>query len=561
MLLLALLACPSKTPPGETGADTADSAADSGGETADSGTSDTSDASDTGDTSDTSDTSDTGDSSDTGDTPDTGDDTAASRDWATGIVEVEATAGPYASLGYQITTLEIQSSYAVPFVTPDGRPPRFNVLWPVADAPGVAHPVTIFLHGGSTDVDSAKDPDGESDRCTLAYAQGQAGPIVNTSSFSRFAAMAGHIVVVPMNSFCDGWAGLGPDDPIDTTHAGEALAQAALGYVLYGQARQGVDLDHVTLGGSSLGGIGSPWTLTRNPEIDALIFDSAVGDMRRYCAEETYSAYDFATRQRRCEHILGGAPWTDEAHTLPSAWYPRYVEHSLELLIGDGTVTTPVFQSYNDQDPLCPGDANRDLTAAMDAMYAPAGIRYTAQDSNHSDPIHGQITYASMMYVGWGAHRFTLGHSVVYTEAEEDGGADRVGSPYVAGPTDQWMSKAAGRRALTEDGAGVMWGFTVPPVPAGQAGTVVVFLRAADATDLAAVAAVVRVSEAGVVLSERSVTAGDLSYDPDGGFDDRYPAFAAATLNFTPTGAGPLTAEVEVTGVANVFADVAVTDW
>jgi len=542
--LLLLLACTSPGDKGDTSADTDSATADSGA--VDSGDTDSGDT-DSGDT----DSGDT-DSGDTGEPP---------RDWATGIADLGSAAGAYAEDGYEVTTFEVQDDYAVAFITPDGNKPRFYVLWPVDDDPTTPRPVTMFLHGGSTDVDTAKDPDGGDDRCTLDSGATEANRILNGSPFARMQPQVGGILIAPANSFCDGWAGLGPDDPVDTMHGGERLAEAALGYLLYGQTRFAIDEDHVTLAGSSLGGIGSPWTLTRRPEIDALIVDSAIGDMSRYCWEESYSDYDFATRQERCLHVIGGPAWEDDAHTVQTEWWPRYVDHSLELLIEAGTVTTPVFQSYNDTDPLCPGAANRDLVDALGTFYDPIGVRHTSLDVDHADPPHGQLTNSSIYYLGWGALRFSLGQTVQYVEAEDDTGAGRVGTTYAAGMDDQWMSKAGGRQATVADGAGTLWSFDLPDIPAGTEGTVAVLLAAAEVVDPLRTAAVVRVEEAGVELARVEIHAADLAFTDAEDWTQRSAALSASTLSFTPTGAGPLTVSVDVSADATITADIAVIDW
>lgn len=484
---------------------------------------------------------------------------ATSRDWATGVRQLSTSTGGYAGYGYQVDTFELTAGYALDIPTPEGERPRFLVAWPTTDDLATPHPVTLFLHGGSTDIDSADDPDGEADRCTRAWSNTQANRVINASPYALLLAEQGHIIVAPLNAYCDGWAGLGADDPADTLHAGERLAESALGYVLWGQSRFAIDTDLVTLAGSSLGGIGLSWTLARVPEIDQIVMDSAVGDFVRYSTEAGYSEYDLATRTARGEHVIGGPAFDDEAMTIPSSWYDRYVEHSLELLIEDGTFTQPIFQLYNDQDPLCPGAANRDTVAVVEAAYDPSGIRHTDHDVDHDDPAHGQLTDRKPLYGSWGASRFAMGHHVAYFEAEDDD-PRRLGAVFSGGPDDGYLSKAGGREAYDTDGSGSLFRFTVPSVPRGTQVTVAWFLEMEDPLSPVIPGAVLSLRDGAMVVAQKRLTISDAAFDVDD-YDGHRAAVQAATLTATRGAGGSMVAEVFVTGTAHVRVDVAVVSW
>jgi hypothetical protein len=308
------------------------------------------------------------------------------------------------------------------------------------------------------------------------------------------------------------------------------------------------------------------WTLQRVPEIDQVVFDSGVGDFVRYSTEESYSDFDLDTRIARGVHVMGGPPFDDEAMTTPSAWHERYVDHSFELLVEAGELALPTFQLYNDQDPLCPGEANRELAAVVADAYDTGtssgidddGPRYVAHDVDHDDPAHGQLTNTRPLYGAWGAARFAMGHNVLYVEAEDDD-PRRTGAVFSGGAGDGYLSKAGGREAYATDGAGSLFRFTLPSVPAGTEVTVAWFLEMADPLSPAIPGAVVSLREGAFTVAQSRLPIASAEFDPDD-YASHRAALANATLTASSRG-GTMTAEVYVTGTAQVRADVAVASW
>ncbi len=484
-----------------------------------------------------------------------GSDGGADLDYATGIDVVATDTTTFADAGYTWTTFEVGSDFERPFTSADGLPPRFNVVWPTTPDAGTAYPVVLVLHGASTDVDT-KVPEGDYGRCTQEHGISEGTDMVRRSALIPHALAEGFVVVVPENSFCDGWAGLGPDDPVDTTHAGYFLEKVALGHLRWGTDVLTVDSDRIFGLGTSLGATGVPWFASHYDAVAGIVYDSGAPDFVRYTVDKDYSGVDLETRYARGTHIMGGEPYESDGVT-ESEWYSRYLHHSLDRGTAAGVLSTPAFVIFNTQDEVAPGDMYEGVDAVLDAALTPAGKRWTIHDVDHPTPMHTQIHSPSATYATWGAMQFLLGRHVAYVEAEGRTGSGWVG----ADVADTTATATASQGVVRESGRGEAGTLVELPLPADASGhtSVTVFLAINGGGDASADAVTLSLSspEDGLVSS---VT---LSQD-DGEWgssatDAVRARLAASTVSGLLTGTG--TVSVEVTGAAAVSVDVAVVDW
>lgn len=480
----------------------------------------------------------------------TGDDGGV-EDYATGIVLVKQDDDFFAEWGASWLELEVGPDFESPFLTPDGGAPRFNVLWPTAPKAGVPHPVVMLLHGSSTDVDD-EVPEGDLGRCTREFAQGEAQSILERSIFVRLALDAGFVVLSPENAFCDGWAGLGPRDPHDTLHAGYFLEEVALGWLRSGQGHLAIDTGAIYIVGTSLGAAGAPVALDQDPEIAGLVFDSGPADYIRYTVDPDYSGVDLEARQGRSVHVIGGLPYEADGVT-PSEFHDRYLGHSLEPGLAAGRITRPVFWLYNEQDPLVGGEVNENAEAVLAAALDPLGVRWTAHDVDHADPVHTQLHKPQVPYAALGVLRFVQGHRVAYVEAEDQEGTTWVGTT-VDGAEGYTSASGQGVRIATRvSGAGTLVTLPLPDEAIGPV-SATVFMQISGAGDTSQPAATLslRSSSDGLVdsrnLAQRSAAWSQSSAS------DLLATAAQTTLEGELTSPGQVI--VTVTGEAVVVVDV-----
>jgi len=455
---------------------------------------------------------------------------------------VDAATHEYGWAGWRVDTYALAG-----LSTPDGEAARFRVVRPAL--PSGDYGLLLDLHGGCSDVDSEAEPEGESGRCTADYAAGEVASSAENGGWTQVAVDAGWVVVLPENASCDGWAGLGEDDPVDTLHAGYALAAAAADFVREGQSAVAIDDGRLFASGSSLGAMGAVWFALNYDGLDGLVFDSGPADAVRWYTDGDYTGSALATVRRRYDHILGGSPYEDEEETVESAWFPRYEDSSLLRSVERGALSLPILHVHNSQDTISPPIQHEDVPAALEA----AGLRAFTFDADHASPGHGQLQRMITPYTPHLARRFLEGRSVEVLEGEDDA-ASPVGAP--ATPVDRFAfaSGDAVRAAAATDGAGRL--FRAYTDAAGEV-SATFFLSATGAADARARGAVLRLLDGGAVVASRRVSQAERAHDTDD-----YPAVRARlrASTLSAIASGPVTVEVLALGAADVELDLVVVD-
>ena len=475
-------------------------------------------------------------------------------DYTAGITRTESIAYNYEWLGHQLHAYEVDSAFEVPFITPDGTLPRFQVLLADKPDPTISYGVILDLHGGSADTDSKKDPDGEDDRCTRDHASSNSRSRHVASVLPHMAASEGWIVITPENVFCDGWFGLGPDDPIDQMHGGYALAEVALGWLRWGQTDYAIDESRIAVLGTSLGSPGAIWYAAHtHTDLAAVVADSGPNDQIRFYYEKDYSPYELEVRKDRDDHIFGGAPYDDKTSKTPSEFYDKYVAAGLVQGLEDGWFTDRLFHPWNSGgDPSSPEIQHVDIEALAAKQLGQAGVDFVEYDLAHRDPDHTQVVGATP-YLSRMVLDYIAGWSVARVEGEA-AGAD-VGSTVSqsrdtrGASGDSWQATAAGD-------AGKLFEADSPlSVASGQEVKVafMFFVAEAGASPLQD-AATISVLEDGVVIAEATLTEAQMTWG-ETDWELMATAHHDGTLTATASG-GTISARVETTGATGVAIDV-----
>lgn len=431
---------------------------------------------------------------------------------------------------------------------PDGERPRFWVIQAAA-RPALPGPLLLLLHGGSLDVETDREPIGRYGRCTSAYTADLTRRLaVGTALVDLFVAEGG-VVVIPEDAGCDGWVGMGPLDPVDPHHLGFAVAEAAVGFVQAGGADG--ETEGLVVGGGSRGAGGSVWFAAHHPGVQALLFDSGLPDLIREHEDPAYNDEDLAYRQACLEHVMGDAPFVAGDSTAPSAAWSRYEDWSLMRTLQGGGWTVPVFHIWNTQDLLSPASANDELVLALDE----SGLRHHSWNTDHGEPLHGQIPDRDQRGPAWAAHRFLRGDTLHRFEAEEADGDDLIGQVEGGDRAPRGASQQSVRTAVPADGAGVLVRWSLPTTDIGANARLFVALEGESRAEPSATVARLRVEDAdGSVVAEQSLVAESLPPTLGGDSVKNAAAIEAATLSYVG-GDAPLWATVEVVGNANLRVD------
>lgn len=505
-LLLALACTRSPTPPDtspETGSETgADSAQDS--------------ASDTG--------------------------TAPDRDYRQGITLQSQDTESWGELGYVHEIWEIGPDFELPLLAPDGAAPRFHLLAPQSG--GQDRPLLVVFHGSSTDIDD-QEPAGDFGRCTTEHASEQIDGILRASPTLRAAVARGWVVALPENPFCDGWIGQGPNDPVDSEHAGALHAELSVGFARWG--RDSLSIGPVYALGSSLGAPGATAFALRQ-ELAGLAFDSGAGDFVRYYWEEDYSPFGLEIRQARGDHTLGGPPTAAADDDTPSAFYDSYRDMSLERALLDGRVALPV---WSENDGGAPAVQNQDIAALLAAHSPAPWLDYEVAKATHT-----QAHDPSSAFVGVAMTEFLSGRSVQLLEAESGTGV--LGQVVEGTQEVEKLSGTGARRSAPADGPGLLWeSSSASEVTRGLTVRASIFLDLTGQSDADLVT--LKLIQGGQVLAERTLAPGALEYT----LTDHAAGVAwmeALTLEAESEG-GAVTVQVWTEGTGVVLADVAVLSW
>jgi len=455
------------------------------------------------------------------------------------IVEEGTSDDGYGWVDYQV------NSYAVAeILAPDGMPARFHVLQPIS--PTQSHPVLLDLHGGSLDVDDAENPKGAYERCTSEYTAEKITDRLQKSRLTHVLASQGWVVVLPENPFCDGWVGMGPDDPVDPTHAGFLMAELAVAFV-----KQNIPTAGLSVSGTSLGALGVAWFAnhTEHP-IQTLMVDSGATDAVRYYAEEDYSPIEPDEAQGRFEHILGGGPYNEDGQ--PSAFYDRYVDLSILRSVSESGLRIPVLHSWNSYDAGSPSIQHEDLAKVLVNHYDKDGIRWAEYPLHHRSPGHPQLHASTVPYLVWAALQFAEGRDLQIIEAELAAGT--LGDVWMDEP-DVWTASGNGvRRVGTVEGSGQLLTVDIV-VPAGEI-TVTPFLSIGPGGTPDQPVATLQLRHEDAVVAEQTFTVADLT-PADGDMDAMVLALVQTTLSAKTTG-GAVNMSIDVLGTVDVDADVLV---
>lgn len=454
-----------------------------------------------------------------------------------GIKLVALDTETYAGLGYQLQTYAVTADHARPLETPAGSAPRFHVLSPPSASD--ARPLLVILHGGSMDTD-AEQPGGVYGRCEDAHGISYGDNYTLTHPAAILGAAEGWVVLIPENSFCDGWTGAGPTEPTGPEHGGYALIEAAVAYLQRGQGAVAIDDDHLVLMGHSAGARGATYFTARHPGVSALVFDSGASDVVRYYYEDAYTSTDTAYLQDCLDHNLGGPPYTDAEQATEGPHWERYRDLGLVQALEAARVPVPIFHVFNAQDGTSPPVQHEDIGP----LLAARGIRHAQLDTNRRTPSHPQISKS--WPPAYAALRFGLGAQLRVVEAES--GAGPIGRE----TRDNVYFNTTARTAIPADGPGEL---VTLPLETGATGTVRVVPVLYGESDTAEAA--VTVSVTGPDGTASATLRGDQLVPPNAAPAAVAPYISAVTLEAR----APETLTVTVTGAAEVTLDTVLLSW
>ena len=497
-----------------------------------------------------------GESSEKRDTNGSGDSDSGPGPDASGWVrQVSSDTATYFDLGAEILTFAVTADNPTGYRDPDGADPLFYVIRPVSFAdPDAEHPVLLWLHGDAQGIET------DDTRNRACGVDGIAATVENAIREHPF--IASEVVsrqwmwVVPVNSWCDLWTGLGEEDPVDHTHHGQEHATTVLQSVKLGFGGMRGASDQVYGWGTSIGAEG------------ILTVSNATGGFAGVVADSgpvnATSWYDLPAETAYLDHILGGSP-----QEKPE----EYARVDATITVASGGYRVPLFTVYNTFDGLVPIRQNEALAAAVDAAYPADGVRYLHHDVSHHAPgarYHVQSGYdhTPMSYLNRAAFDFLLGASIEYFEAENTCTAGMCETVAETGVDNVEPSSAySGGSAVvasSTSGAGVMYTGQLPASAAGKSVTLLPVIAASDmgGVDASSTVLTLRLKNGAATLATRLVLAGDLA-----GENDATTAYAhqidATSWPLDTNGDGKadalpngnLTIEVEYSGVGGVGLD------
>jgi hypothetical protein len=332
------------------------------------------------------------------------------------------------------------------FPTLLGDDRRFQIVRPDDAVDGARVPVLFALHGAAIDDDS--DPDyyaGDPTETLCGAARAIASSYVDLGTLlAPLALERGWAVVAPEGLWCDGWMGLGPDDPADPEHH--------FGFVQLSEVKDFVDAGAAgfqptswSAWGSSSGANGAILASAWKGGFDAVVADSPPCDWLVY----------WHTDREVAEHLLGGSAFEKDGVT-PSDLYEHYVADSCDTLVRDGD--TPLFHPWNWNDNLVAPGHSTQLDKAIAGRpdvrsFAYDFDRYAPADSYHTQT---QSKALPLAYVPALAFEFLEGRNVRWIEAEDAcTDCDAIRTKDANEGSDWDVFSHAGGVTLTGDGASV----------------------------------------------------------------------------------------------------------
>ncbi|MES2640313.1 MAG: prolyl oligopeptidase family serine peptidase [Myxococcota bacterium] len=451
---------------------------------------------------------------------DTDADTDADTDVDTGttgipwLTVVERDTRTYGEIGIEIVTYAMTADSPTGYRDGDGADPRFHVIRPAdfTDA-GAEHPVLMWLHG------SAQGVDGDEVLGARCGADGIEQVVNDAVTEHHFVASEvadrEWIWVVPENTWCDLWTGLGANDPVDTAHHGTEHVHTILDALETGFDGLLADPDRIYGWGTSIGGSGIVVAAGRDTpsRFAAIIADSG--------PVSPSSWYNLPSEQPYLDHILGGPAYGSDGQ--PTPYYPNYLRADGTLLVSEGGFRVPMFQVYNTYDTLVPIRQNDELAALVDLHYGPEGVRYFHHDVGHHAPstsFHVQTGYERppFSYTSRAAFAFLDGGGAAYYEAEDTctSGSCTVVMESGAGVLESMSAYSQGAAVIRDAAAGVGTMYVGPlpaSVPRDTAATILPVISGEDLSGAAPADAVATLELLAddIVVSTRVIKRGDLA--------------------------------------------------
>lgn len=446
---------------------------------------------------------------------------------------------------YSLTTWELGQTLDPPLRTKDGAAPRAHLFGPADAPPGPPRPTLLWLHGGSVDFDDEEYPEGRIGYCGDTHAERSMRDALGSSPLLVFAAMRGWVLVMPENTVCDGWAGEGAEDPIDTTHHGAVLARAAMALGQSGQLPW--EPGPRFIAGTSLGAPAAV-ELALTGEYAGLVVDSGSADEVCFYTDELCSPLALITRQEWGEHVFGGLPAVEDGDTSPLQ--ERYLTRSLLPMLEAGAISGRVVHLWSSQDHVSIPLQHEGVEEALRAALPDGG--WLSLDMN--TPTHSFLHRAPAPGAAWATLRTLEGAEVTAVELEDLDDESWVGERQERGADRPDASGGAVRRAQATDGPGTL--VVVDGLPDCPAGTPLEWLLLARGTgdDMESVAARAHVEQGGARRWSLDLTLTDLTL-PTSDYAPLRRWLDLSSGGFISQG-GEGRLVIEVTGVGEVRADV-----
>ncbi|MFH1463735.1 MAG: hypothetical protein ABIO70_05040 [Pseudomonadota bacterium] len=443
---------------------------------------------------------------DTQDTRDTG---PVVEDPLLGVEQISFDNTGFGIYGLAHATYEMSAQHQGGYRTTEDTNPRFHlVAKPSAFVDGLPHPVLVWLHGGVAGVIGDETMLGQT--CELAGVEElienalRGHPLI----LAELAARE-WIMMVPESTWCDVWAGLGPEDPVDTRHASLAHIDWTLRALEAGLDGIAVDTSRYYAWGTSVGGAGV-WPVAHGFPGQHRPFAAVVSDSGPMILT---TWYDTLQGQSVLDSLLGGPPTDGES---PTEWYPNWQRADGQLLVEEMGLRTPAFVAFNTQDHICSPVYGDTITGVMEAIYTPEGARFFSHDFDHAGP--GEFAHTQTVqddppaiYTAEAAFSFLEGAGVSFTEAETTCPDCQVETaPEDATFTDHMthFSASAAVVRLASDGPGALYeGVLGGDIPRGVGLRLMVTL---DIDDISACDAKDRVVSFALAAGEETLATGGL---------------------------------------------------
>lgn len=466
----------------------------------------------------------------------------------------------YASMGYRVdeyrVTAEAPDAYSSLFT---GEDPVFYVLRPSDASLDEQLPLVLFHHGGAIGDDRTATPRQCEQEHIDNWITSQLG---GSRSVAWMAAERRWALLVPRNDWCDGWQGLGTEDPVDPSrHFGHAHEMRALRFVQAGGAGFRVDPGRQYLWGTSAGAGTAVSTGYREQEFAGIVMDSGFSNFFSYYE---LPGSDGLPETGDLEDIFGGPPYDAEGNPNGDV-YTRYQRASPDWEITEGGYAPRLFVAWNQQ------DLNMDPRYGTEMQVAvAAGLptnRSGVHDFNRPFPTtdhHVQTVYLSLPngYYTWALYEFLDGADLSIVEAESgcpDGAC--IGTVHTADEgTDYSRYSGGALREGAQGEAGVLFQSDAPGAVSSVVRVRVGVALEPMSSGLTAADVVGRlvVAEDGVDVAELTLTGADLAPPGTTAADEFIAQFQHTFLSYTPGGGARTTLRFETTGAAALRIDSAI---